>query len=111
MHAFRKIDILFCCTSEAVVGTVEELSTNHHTLTLVRDQFDKNFFGPMNIIRAVVPQMRSQMNGHIIVLTGVTGLSAHPIAAPEADRCDRSPRDTRIEHVLRLWMGTGGILR
>ncbi|EXJ62475.1 hypothetical protein A1O7_02912 [Cladophialophora yegresii CBS 114405] len=73
VHTFRKVDILFCCTSEAVVGTVEELSTNHRTLTLVRDQFEKNFFGPMNIIKAVVPQMRSQMNGHIIVLTGVTG--------------------------------------
>ncbi len=73
VQTFRKIDILFCCTSEAVVGTVEELSTNYRTLTLVRDQFEKNFFGPMNIIKAIVPQMRSQMNGHIIVLTGVTG--------------------------------------
>lgn len=27
----------------------------------------------MNIMRAVIPQMRSQMNGHIIVLTGITG--------------------------------------
>lgn len=73
VQTFRKIDILFCCTSEAVVGTVEELSANHRTLTLVRDQFEKNFFGPMNVIKAVVPQMRSQMNGHVIVLTGITG--------------------------------------
>ncbi|EXJ72466.1 uncharacterized protein A1O5_04970 [Cladophialophora psammophila CBS 110553] len=73
VHTFGKIDILFCCTSEAVVGTVEELSANSRTLTLVRDQFEKNFFGPMNIIKAVIPQMRSQMNGHIIALTGITG--------------------------------------
>jgi len=73
VHTFRKIDILFCCTSETVVGTVEELSASQRTLTLVRDQFEENFFGPMNIIRAVIPHMRSKMNGHIIVLTGITG--------------------------------------
>ena len=73
VHTFRGVDILFCCTSEAVVGTIEELGANYRTLTLVRDQFERNFFGPMNIIRAVVPQMRSQINGHIIVLTGITG--------------------------------------
>lgn len=27
----------------------------------------------MNIIKAVIPHMRSKMNGHIIVLTGITG--------------------------------------
>lgn len=56
-----------------MVGTVEELATSHRSLTLVRDQFEKNFFGPMNITKATIPQMRSQMNGHIIVLTGITG--------------------------------------
>lgn len=56
-----------------MIGTVEELSANQRTLTMVRDQFEKNFFGPMNIIRAVIPHMRSLMNGHIIVLTGITG--------------------------------------
>ncbi|KAL2426600.1 hypothetical protein ABEF95_010510 [Exophiala dermatitidis] len=73
VHTFKKIDILLCCTSEAVVGTVEELSTSQRTLTLVRDQFEKNFFGPLNIIKAVIPEMRSKMNGHIIVLTGIHG--------------------------------------
>ncbi|EXJ83701.1 hypothetical protein A1O1_07325 [Capronia coronata CBS 617.96] len=73
VHAFKKIDILFCCSSEAVVGTVEELAANQRTLTLVRDQFEKNFFGPMNIIKAAIPEMRSKMNGHIIVLTGIHG--------------------------------------
>ncbi|KAG9771684.1 NAD(P)-binding protein, partial [Aureobasidium melanogenum] len=59
--------------SEAVVGTVEELSTSQQTLSLVRAQFEKNFFGPLNIIKAVIPEMRSKMNGHIIVLTGIHG--------------------------------------
>ena len=73
MNAFGKIDILFCCTSQAVIGTVEELAASHRTRTLINDQFETNFFGPMNIIRAVVPEMRSKANGHIIVLSGITG--------------------------------------
>ena len=70
---FQKIDILFCCTSEAVIGTVEEMAANSRTHTLVRDQFERNFFGPMNIIKSVMPEMRSRTNGHIIVLAGITG--------------------------------------
>jgi NAD(P)-dependent dehydrogenase (short-subunit alcohol dehydrogenase family) len=73
VDAFQKIDILFCCTSQAVIGTVEELAASHRTQTLVRDQFETNFFGPMNIIRAAIPEMRNKTNGHIIVLGGITG--------------------------------------
>jgi len=40
VQSFGRIDILFCCHSEAVVGTVEELSQNSRTLALVRDQFE-----------------------------------------------------------------------
>ncbi|RMZ90552.1 hypothetical protein DV736_g2229, partial [Chaetothyriales sp. CBS 134916] len=72
VEAFRKIDILFCCTSEAVVGTVEELAADRRTRALVREQFEHNFFGPMNMIKGVIPEMRSKANGHIIVLTGIT---------------------------------------
>ncbi|OAG37372.1 hypothetical protein AYO21_08449 [Fonsecaea monophora] len=69
----ERLKVVALDISEAVIGTVEELSASSRTLTLVRDQFEKNFFGPMNIIKAVIPQMRSQMNGHIITLTGITG--------------------------------------
>ena len=40
VQSFGRIDILFCCHSEVVVGTVEELSQNERTLSLVRDQFE-----------------------------------------------------------------------
>ena len=40
VQSFGRIDILFCCHSEAVVGTVEELSQNARTMTLVHDQFE-----------------------------------------------------------------------
>jgi short chain dehydrogenase len=73
IHAFGRIDILLCCTSQAIVGTVEELAATNRTLTLVRDQFETNFFGPVNIIKATLPTMREQKIGHMIVLGGITG--------------------------------------
>lgn len=56
----------------AVIGTVEELAASPSTLTLVRDQFETNFFGPVNIIKAALPAMRERRSGHIIVLTGIS---------------------------------------
>lgn len=56
-----------------MIGTVEELAASSYSQTLVRDQFETNFFGPMNIIKAIIPDMRSKTNGHIMVLAGITG--------------------------------------
>ncbi|MCJ1401382.1 hypothetical protein MMC11_004594 [Xylographa trunciseda] len=72
VDTFGKIDILFCCSSEAVIGTVEELAASPRTLTLIREQFETNFFGPVNIIKAALPAMREKRVGHIIVMTGIT---------------------------------------
>lgn len=96
VEAFGRVDILFCCTSEgmcqrstlnievkklrtddpvasiAVIGTVEELAASPSTLTLIRDQFETNFFGAVNIIKAALPAMRERKSGHIIVLSGIS---------------------------------------
>lgn len=73
VEVFGRIDILLCCTSEAVVGTVEELSTSSITQNLVRDQFEIIFFSQVNYIKAVLPRLRERHNGHIIILTGIGG--------------------------------------
>ena len=73
VFAFGRVDILLVCTSQAIIGTAEELASTHRTLSLVRDQFETNFFGPINIIRAVLPTMRAKSNGHIIILGGIAG--------------------------------------
>ncbi|KAI9036685.1 short chain dehydrogenase/reductase family protein [Aspergillus affinis] len=69
---FGKIDILLGCTSQALVGTVEELAASQQTLNLVRDQFEINYFGPLNIIKAALPHMRRQMSGHVMIISGIT---------------------------------------
>ncbi|KAH8652440.1 hypothetical protein BX600DRAFT_441315 [Xylariales sp. PMI_506] len=68
-----RIDILLCCTSEAVVGTVEELSTTPATQNLVRDQFESVFFSQVNFIKASLPLLREQHTGHIMILTSIGG--------------------------------------
>lgn len=73
VYAYGCIDILLCCTSQAIIGTVEEMAATQRTQALVRDQFETNFFGPMNIIKATLPNMREQKIGHMIVLGGITG--------------------------------------
>ncbi|KAJ5484923.1 hypothetical protein N7539_004911 [Penicillium diatomitis] len=70
--AFGRVDILLCCTSQALIGTVEELATSPQTQNLVRDQFEVNYFGPLNIIKAALPQMRRHHSGHIMILSGIT---------------------------------------
>ncbi|TKA70069.1 hypothetical protein B0A49_05682 [Cryomyces minteri] len=73
VESFGRVDVLFVCTSEAIVGTIEELSQSPRTLTLVRDQFETNFFGPVNVIKAILPAFRAKKQGHIILLTAITG--------------------------------------
>ncbi|OGE51055.1 hypothetical protein PENARI_c014G11970 [Penicillium arizonense] len=69
---FGRVDILLCCTSQALIGTVEELSASTQTMNLVRDQFEINYFGPLNIIKAVLPYMRRERSGHVMILSGIT---------------------------------------
>ncbi|KAL4927474.1 short chain dehydrogenase/reductase family protein [Aspergillus undulatus] len=69
---FGRVDILLCCTSQALVGTVEELAASQQTLNLVRDQFEINYFGPLNIIKASLPHMRQQKAGHVMIVSGIT---------------------------------------
>lgn len=56
----------------AVIGTVEEVGASHRAQMLVRDQFETNYFGPVNIIKATLPQMRSQKIGHMMILRDIS---------------------------------------
>ncbi|UNI18634.1 hypothetical protein JDV02_004889 [Purpureocillium takamizusanense] len=73
VHVFGRIDILLCCRSEAVVATVEELSTTPVTQNLVRDQFEALFFSQVNFIKATLPVLKRQHTGHIMILTSTGG--------------------------------------
>ncbi|KAI4244945.1 MAG: hypothetical protein LQ352_006681 [Teloschistes flavicans] len=70
--AFQKLDVLLCCSSEAIVGTVEELGASSRTAALIRDQFETNYFGHVNMIKAVLPSMRQNGLGHVVLLSGIS---------------------------------------
>jgi NAD(P)-dependent dehydrogenase (short-subunit alcohol dehydrogenase family) len=55
-----------------LVGAVEELGQSPRTRALVTEQFETNFFSPVNMIKHVWPTMRHRKNGHIIVLSGTS---------------------------------------
>ncbi|KAF4120779.1 Short-chain dehydrogenase [Geosmithia morbida] len=78
VELFGRIDIVLCCKSETIVGTVEELSPTPVTRNLVRDQFESIFFSQVNYIKAALPVLRGQHTGHIIVLTSTGGHIATP---------------------------------
>lgn len=74
LTSFRSgIDILLLSTPSFIIGTVEELGQSPAASALVREQFDKNFFVNVALIKAVLPIMREHRNGHIMLLTGISG--------------------------------------
>jgi NAD(P)-dependent dehydrogenase (short-subunit alcohol dehydrogenase family) len=53
-----------------LVGAIEELTDAE-----VRENFDVNVFGSLNIIRHVLPHLRKQKSGHIFNISSIGGFS------------------------------------
>ena len=64
------IDILVNNAGYGLVGAVEEVS-----LAEARAQFEVNVFGPLAVLKAVLPFMRARRAGHVINVTSVSGLA------------------------------------
>ena len=95
----------------AVVGTVEELAASERSINLVREQMDTNLFGPINIIKAMLPVMRQKKAGHIIALTGISIFTNKNFKNGTLTVESITPWNPRTRHILCLRMGIGGILR
>jgi NAD(P)-dependent dehydrogenase (short-subunit alcohol dehydrogenase family) len=65
-----QIDILVNNAGYGLVGAVEEASLDE-----VRRQFETNVFGPLAVLKAVLPAMRARRAGRIINITSVSGLA------------------------------------
>ncbi len=70
---FGKIDVLVNNAGYGSLGAIEELSD-----ALVRQQYEVNVFGVLDMTRAVLPHMRRQHSGHILNLSSVGGLVSFP---------------------------------
>lgn len=69
-----KIDAVINCAGFGISGAVEFTSTDQ-----AKAQFDVNFFGTVNINKAVLPFMRHQGNGHIINISSVAAVAHIPV--------------------------------
>ena len=68
-----RIDVVVNNAGAGITGPIEEILE-----TEMKRNFDTNFFGPINVIKAVLPQMRQQNYGLIINITSIAGYMGLP---------------------------------
>jgi NAD(P)-dependent dehydrogenase (short-subunit alcohol dehydrogenase family) len=69
-----RIDVLVNNAGFSTAGFAEDM-----TLAELRHQLETNFFGNVAMTKAVLPVMRSQNVGHIIMVTSISGRVGHPM--------------------------------
>lgn len=74
IEAFGCIDVLLNSIGISYYAPVEELSSDR-----VRAVMEANYWGPFNLIQAVLPYMRARRGGHIIQITSIDGVITFPL--------------------------------
>ena len=67
------LDVVINNAGVGITGPLEEIPTEE-----IKNNFETNFFGPIEVMKAVLPQMRSQESGLIINITSIAGYMGLP---------------------------------
>lgn len=73
IEAKGQIDVLINNAGAGITGPLEEIPEEE-----IKRNFEINFFGPVNVIRAVIPFMRKENSGLIINITSIAGFMGLP---------------------------------
>jgi NAD(P)-dependent dehydrogenase (short-subunit alcohol dehydrogenase family) len=76
VNRFGRIDVLVNNAGNFYAGFFEVISPEQF-----RAQMETNFFGPLNLTRAVLPVMRAQRSGQVITMSSVAGLVGQEFVA------------------------------
>jgi short-subunit dehydrogenase len=68
-----RLDVLVNNAGVGITGPIEETPEIE-----IKANFETNFFGPINVIKSVLPQMRRQSDGLIINITSIAGYMGLP---------------------------------
>lgn len=73
IDAEGRIDVVINNAGAGITGPVEEIPEIE-----IKRNFETNLFGPINVIKEVLPQMRKQNSGLIINITSIAGYMGLP---------------------------------
>ncbi len=68
-----RLDIVINNAGVGITGPLEEIPSEE-----IKNNFETNLFGPIEVMKAVLPQMRTQKSGLIINITSIAGYMGLP---------------------------------